>query len=212
MNKRRAELDAAIHAEFPELAEATFDWRSPVAPDRYREYSDVAFLRCVRQEQHVEALAQFWPTGGPRWDALAVVDLPNEDPGVLLVEGKSYPAEMLKGSPLGADVQADSRRRIEKAIAWTQGWLGLPLEDQTWTGRLYQNGNRLAHLCFLQSQGVPAWLVHLLFTEDPHSPTTRVQWEEAIRDVDAKLGHTAITIGNVGYLILPAGTRDELLA
>ncbi len=79
-------------------------------------------------------------------------------------------------------------------------------------GPLYQNANRLAHLCFLESCGVSAWLVHLLFTGDPHSPTTVKQWREAVLKADAELGIADISIESAGHVLLPAGSRDELIA
>jgi hypothetical protein len=104
------------------------------------------------------------------------VKLPGEpQAGVLLAEGKSYPDEMLKGSGATA-TDPTSKCTIEKALAWTQGTLGLPLNTDTWTGPLYQNANRLAHLYWLRFRGVRAWLVHLLFTDDPHQKTTAAEW------------------------------------
>jgi hypothetical protein len=44
VNRRTRQLDDAIRAEFADLAEATFTWRSQLAADGYAEYSDKAFL------------------------------------------------------------------------------------------------------------------------------------------------------------------------
>jgi hypothetical protein len=152
VNKRTAKLDAAIRTAFASLSGAMFDWRSPLAGDHYDEYWDAAFLKRLELDEHVDAPARFWPRCGPHWDALAVVELPDAvRRGVLLLEAKSYADEMLKGSPLGTDVHPDSRGLIERALAWTQGRLGVPLSVDRWTGPLYQNANRLAHLCFLES-------------------------------------------------------------
>jgi hypothetical protein len=100
VNKRADQLDAAVRGEFSDLADATFQWRSPLADDHYAEYWDAAFLKRLHLDDHVDALAKFWARrGGPHWDALALVKLPGEpQAGVLLAEGKSYPDEMLKGS------------------------------------------------------------------------------------------------------------------
>ena len=98
---------------------------------------------------------------------------------MLLIEGKSYPNEMLKGSPADPEPGSRSRNQIERALAWTQGRIRCPLNVDAWTGPLYQNANRLAHLYWLESRGVQAWLVHLLFTGDPHGPTTEDEWEKA---------------------------------
>jgi hypothetical protein len=128
----------------------------------------------------------------------------------MLAEGKSYPDEMLKGSSAGA-TDPDSKRTIEKALAWTQGTLGIPLDVEAWTGPLYQNANRLAHVYWLRSRGVRAWLVHLLFTGDPHGPTSEVEWENAISEADKRLGLDEVVVEAAGHVLLPAGKRDELV-
>jgi hypothetical protein len=87
---------------------------------------------------------------------------------------------------------ADARpsARIEKTLAWTQGRLGVALDTDPWVGPLYQNANRLAHLCWLRSRGVRAWLAHLLFTDDPHGPTSADEWEHAVRMPTRRSGLT----------------------
>jgi hypothetical protein len=212
VNERTAQLDDAIVAAFPDLASASLEWRSPLAADSYREYWDAAFLRCLGLDDHVDALARFWPSGGPHWDALALVRLPDDDaPGVLLVEGKSYPNEMLKGSGTTAADGSASRTLIEKSLAWTQGCVGIPMNTAAWTGTLYQNANRLAHAHWLRSRGVRAWLVHLLFTGDPHGPTTDEEWEKAVAKADEGLGLGDVEVPLAAHVLLPAGTREELL-
>lgn len=211
VNKRCAQLADAIRSEFADLADAEFDWRSPRADDKYAEYWDARFLQRLGLDDHTEALAEFWPArGGPHWDALALVRFPDEPVGgVLLAEGKSYPAEMLKGSPAKA-TDPQSIRAIENALAWTQGVLGVQLDTRTWTGALYQNANRLAHVCWLRSRGIRAWLVHLLYTNDPHNPTTVAEWTEALREANAALGLSGVTVDFAGHVFLEAGTRADL--
>jgi hypothetical protein len=78
-----AELDSAIRQAFPELQEAAFEWRSPLAGEKYAEYAGAAFLRRLGLDAHAAALSGFWPARGPQWDALALVHLPGSDtPGV----------------------------------------------------------------------------------------------------------------------------------
>lgn len=212
VNKRTAALDNAIRAAFADLGDATFEWRSPCADDHYAEYGDAAFLKRLHLDEHVDALAEFWPRrGGPHWDALALVTLRGEpNAGIMLAEGKSYPDEMLKGSSAGATDPA-STRTIENALAWTQGTLGIPLDVAAWTGPLYQNANRLAHVYWLRSRGVRAWLVHLLFTDDAHGPTGAVEWQKAVKEADTRLGLSGVAIDAAGHVLLPAGKRDELV-
>jgi hypothetical protein len=213
VNKRTADLDDAIRVALPALADASFDWRSPLAAENYREYWDAGFLKAIGLEDHTDALARFWPTGGPHWDALAVITRPGPaKAGALIVEGKSYPDEMLKGSPATAKPGSPSRSLVENALAWTQGVLGIDMDIPSWTGPLYQNANRLATLVWLRQRGIDAWLVHLLFTGDKRSPTTEHEWEQAVANADTMLGLGAVAVPWAAHVTLPAGSYEELTA
>lgn len=212
VNKRTADLDESIRRAIPDLSDATFDWRSPLAAENYREYWDAAFLKALDLSEHAQALSRFWPTGGPHWDALAVVTHPGgQGPGALIIEGKSYPDEMLKGSPASAEIGSSSRMLIEAALAWTQGRLGIELDLASWTGALYQNANRLATLLWLRQRGVDAWLVHLLFTGDQRSPTTEDEWKRAVASAEKTLGVERVNIPWATHVMLPAGKYEELI-
>ncbi len=203
VNERTDELNAALAGALPGLTGRRIEWRSPIAAKEHREYWDRAFVEVLGLGEHAHALSEFWPSGGPHWDALAVVS-GGEWPGVILVEGKSYPRELYSGG-CGAAKGSTSRDLIQRSLAWVQERLGV--RDRTaeeWCGRLYQSANRLAHLEWLRSRGVDAWLVHLLFTGDPHSPTTEDEWHEAIREADEELGIAAVDIPHAGHVILPA--------
>ncbi len=206
VNKRTDQLNEAIKREFPELAERAITWRSPLADDGYREYYDMDFLRRVGLEQHAQQLGSFWPWRGPHWDALAVFEADTR-PGVVLVEGKSYPDELYGG---GCQASADSRPKIEAALATTQRSLGLDPDPVRWCGRLYQTANRLAHHDFLRRVGARAYLVHLLFTNDPHGPTDAVTWTAAMHKANVALGLDKPVQG-VGHVFLAAGDREELV-
>jgi hypothetical protein len=212
VNRRTDALDDAIRAAFSELAGATLEWRSPLAADSYREYWDKAFLNCLDLSDLAAKLPVFWPTGGPHWDALGLAHLPGDDqPGVLLVEGKSYPAELF-GSGMGAKPDSDSYNLIVKSLGWTQDKLGVTGKTpQNWCGRLYQSANRLAHLYWLREQGVKTWLVHLLFNDDSHGPTTVDEWKKAMTEADEELGVTGISIPAAAHITLAAGTHQELV-
>jgi hypothetical protein len=61
--------------------------------------------------------------------------------------------------------------------------------EADWLGCLYQSANRLAHLFFLCEIGkVEAYLASVYFTGDPHSPTTRQEWDKGITTVNEQLG------------------------
>ena len=172
---------------FPELASAgiTVEWVSPLEAERFMEYQDSAFLSALGLRDLSEMLSAFWPQGGPRWDALARVVLPDSDRiGVLLVEAKSYPQEMYSN---GCCASEASRARILKALQQTQQWLSA--ENADWTGPLYQLANRLAHLYFLRElAAIPTWFVNICFTGDPHRPTLAPVWQDALKSAKSSIG------------------------
>ena len=213
VNWRRSELEREIRGALPELDGMTFDWRSPIAGDGYREYWDKAFLDAVDQGHHWPSLHASWPKGGPHWDALARVGTGGERAGVLLVEAKSYVAELLKGSAIGQTVADSSRRQIELAMAWTQGSLGVcdRLAEDWLDTPLYQSANRLAHLRRLNCLGVDACLVDVLFTGDDYTkPATDAQWDDAVQEVKRRLGLEERAIPRFAHVTLPAVLPSEL--
>ena len=202
VNKRTDQLDAAIRDALDELSEATFEWRSPLADDHYAEYWDAAFLKRLHLDDHVDALAKFWAKrGGPHWDALALVHLPGQTaPGVLLAEGKSYPAEMLKGSGLSATDQ-QSTHTIEKALAGRRACSAFRstrrLDGPAVPERQPARPRLLAALPRRR-----AWLVHLLFADDPHGPTTADQWMTPSPKPTRTRTHR-LTVDAAGHVLLP---------
>jgi len=213
VNRRRRELRRAILDGLPALAadQPSFQWVSPLEASRFREYRDGDFLRALGFGRLQAELVEFWPARGPCWDALAVIDREGRRPGVLLVEAKSYAGEIRGGGSRG---QGDSRKKIVRALALTQRWLGLPEDGEAWTGELYQTANRLAHLYFLRRARIDAWLVNLLIVGDPRSPTTRPTWDRALRSVDMELGLPSArnrrALSFCGKAFLPGRDRAEL--
>jgi hypothetical protein len=190
VNRRRAELDDAIRQAFPELANATIQWVSPLEEERFAEYRDEAFLNALSLTELAGLLAQFWPQGGPQWDALGRVHWPEDRsraPGVLLVEAKSYPREMYASGSRATG--ADSRTRIGESSNVARRWFGADPGAADWDGPLYQFANRLAHLYwFRQCAEVEAWFAHVCFTGDSHSPTPKSVWHDALSDAHKLLG------------------------
>lgn len=158
---------------------------------------------------HVEALKKFWPTGCAHWHALANVSAPERRPGGVLWAGQELRQRDAQGLAGELRRGVASRLQIAKAQTSTQGRIGCPLGAEPWTGALYQNANRLAYLYWLESRGVRTWLVHPLFTRDPHGPTTRTEWEDATRLDDERMGLTGLSVRHV---CLEAGTCEELIA
>ena len=212
VNRRSTELTQAVLTGLPSLAslDPRIRWVSPLEGAGFVEYQDRDFLRAVGLEHCGPQLSRFWPRGGPFWDALAAVETARSPDcqGVLLVEAKSHVSEVYSG---GCKASASSRTRIEEALELTKRWLGAP-SDADWTGALYQSANRLAHLYFFREVvGVPAWLINAYFVNDPHSPTSRAEWEAALIEIKAQLGLAGIGVPHAADLFLEAGTRDELL-
>lgn len=209
VNARPQTLDAAVREKLGLCEQHQIQWCSPVAARRFAEYSDRSFLEAVGCGHLLTELKQFWPRGGPRWDALGKVSLPDGRSGVLLAEGKSYPEEMMGG---GAKASPASRAQIAEAMAATQRALQLPQDPERWLGRYYQFANRLAHMIWLRSQGIESWLVHLCFLADPHGPTDEATWRAAIAAMHKELGISAPHLDHVGEVFLPALERESLLA
>ncbi len=181
---------------------ARIHWVSPLAADQYQEFRDAEFLARVGLSAHATALAAFWPSGGPSWDALGIISDPAGamKPGVILLEAKSHIPEIYGNGCQAGDA---SLPQIEAALAKAKSWCGVS-GTADWLGPLYQSANRLAHLCFLLDQvRTPAWLVNLCFTGDPIRPTTREEWQTALESVKAQLGLTRPP-RNVVDVFLPA--------
>ena len=163
-------------------------WVSPLASDDYCEYRDGKFLHAVGLAHLAKRLATFWPPGGPVWDALATVERKAGVGGVILLEAKSHVQEM--GNP-GYACKAGpvSRRHIAKSLDEVKAALGVRSKED-WLGDFYQYTNRLAHLYWLDSLGVPAWLVFLYFVGDVQQsgPAQVTQWVNPIASMRRQLG------------------------
>jgi len=184
VNEKTRTLNSAIAQSLSryELDDKDIRWVSPLAADTYSEYQDSEFLERVGLGGLSSRLREFWPRGGPCWDALAKVK-----GGCVLVEAKSHVPEVYGG---GCGASAESRQKIQAALDATKAWLGVS-RDVDWTGRLYQSANRYACLYFLREiAAVQAFLVNVYFVGDPISPTplTREDWDAAIGFVNRELG------------------------
>ncbi|TET44195.1 hypothetical protein E3J62_11040 [candidate division TA06 bacterium] len=163
------------------------DWVSPLASEDYCEYQDKQFLDKVDCKEHWSELKDFWPSGGPVWDALATIEGNNGAKGVILLEAKSHRGE-LKGT-CGASTR--SREKIERSFATVKRVLGVKA-DADWLHGHYQYANRVAHLYFMNIVAeVPTWLVFLYFvgdTKPKKGPQTVAGWETILDRVRKKIG------------------------
>jgi hypothetical protein len=156
---------------------ASISWLSPLANDDFAEYRDAAFLNVIGVMRLAGSLAEFWPAGGPQWDALGRSDQGD----VLLVEAKAHVGELC--SP-GSQASPVSRRRIQTAL----DRVGSDLRARPrapWIDVFYQLANRIAHLHFLRKNGEKAWLVLVNFIGDFEmmGPRTVAEWEAAYQVV-----------------------------
>src|SRR5690606_18842417 len=92
----------ALVNQYPEVLDAAIGnerikWLSPLASDGYAEYWDEDALTLLGLELERRALGDFWPSSGPRWDALG-----RTATGVsILVEGKAHELELVSSTAAG---------------------------------------------------------------------------------------------------------------
>ncbi|MCC2677369.1 MAG: hypothetical protein K0R58_4316, partial [Ramlibacter sp.] len=160
-------------AEFPDLIDAALvasgaiepgekvQWRSPIASTCFEEYRDGAALRLLDIERLPRrALQDFWPNGGPVWDALGV----SSSGRLLLLEAKAHIAEA--ASPASRASPA-SLAKIDRALSQARAYYS-PRAIAIWSGPLYQYANRLAFQYLLREvNGLDSRLVFLNFCNAP---------------------------------------------
>lgn len=157
-------------------------WLSPLESDEFAEYRDQQFLDLLNVKMDIP-LKEFWPSGGPQWDALAKTNSGK----VFLVEAKSHIPELI--SSLRAENE-NSIRLIRESLEKTKEYLGAE-QEVDWTDRYYQYTNRLAHLYFLRvTNKVPAFLVFVYFVNDIEQggPTSVAEWKESLKMLHSYLG------------------------
>jgi hypothetical protein len=199
VNWHQAELTGKILEAIPALASQSpfIRWVSPLAEDAFREYHDGRFLEAVSLGHLKGALREFWPKGGPHWDALATLHTSRggAQTGVLLVEAKSHPEELRSGpcrarSDRSIDRIKTTLTRVKKRlnVSDDSDWMECPY---------YQAANRYAHLYFLREKCVAAWLVNVYFLRDEswkNSPDNRSGWEKELEALRKALGLESKTI------------------
>src|SRR5688500_11050669 len=81
VNRRRDELDKEVLRSLPSLAvhRPRMRWVSPLEDRLPGEYHDASMLRALGLSELAPLLREFWPSGGARWDALAVVERPHRE-------------------------------------------------------------------------------------------------------------------------------------
>lgn len=183
VNKNQALIDKIIKTTFEELANDTITWKSPIESDDFAEYRDNDFLYKVGLDNKEIKLAEYWPTRGPQWDALATTTSGK----IILVEAKANIPEIV--SPATGAVEI-SKTLIDKSLNETKKFLGVT-NDIDWSGKFYQYTNRLAHLYFLREKhNKPTYLINIYFIGDDtvSGPKTKQEWEGALKVLYSYLG------------------------
>jgi hypothetical protein len=171
-------LDARIQEKVEPLFGRKICWTSPKEQDDYAEYRDADFLKQIGLIELREALSQFWPKPGPRWDALGKT---SDDKAYILIEAKANVPEIV------SSCSAKDRKSltiISERLAETQRWLNCRKSQIDWKYCFYQYANRLAHLYFLREKArkEESYLVFLYFVNDPtHIRTSLDAWDSALK-------------------------------
>ena len=183
INKKTELVNSQIRKDLGLLENEKICWLSPLEEDDYAEYRDQAFIDKLGVKLDKVSLEDFWPSGGPQWDALG-----RSGSGKLfLVEAKSHIQEMV--SSIQAE-DKDSLKKISKSLKDTKSFLNSKAEIN-WSLRFYQYTNRLAHLYLLREVNkLPAYLVFVYFINDKemNGPRTVDEWKGAIKLLHSYLG------------------------
>jgi len=182
VNDKPRILNSRIWSSLNFSEEEHIEWLSPLKSDDYAEYRDQAFLNLLNVKLEKMPLAQFWPKGGPQWDALGK----SSSGKLLLVEAKAHIPELISSS------QAEDEgaiRKIQKSLEETKRYLNSKTKVE-WSQYFYQYTNRIAHLYLLRKNDVPAYLVYVYFLNDieMNGPTSFYEWEGAVKLLSSYLG------------------------
>ena len=182
VNEKPGLLNVQIRKVLKFSQDEEVEWLSPLKSDGYAEYRDEAFIKRLGVELKERMLAEFWPKGGPQWDALGR----SSQGKLLLVEAKSHISELF--STLKAE-NPYSKKRIVDSLDETKNRIGSKT-DFDWSNGFYQYANRLAHLYLLRENQLAAYLVFVYFLNDSEmrGPAAICEWKGAIELMHSCLG------------------------
>jgi hypothetical protein len=182
VNEKPEILNSQIRVSLNFSEEEQVNWLSPLKNDDYAEYRDQAFLGLLNVKLKKLPLEQFWPKGGPQWDALGK----SASGKLFLVEAKSHIPELI--SSLRAENE-ESKKKIQDSLEATKKFLNCNTKVD-WSQHFYQYANRLAHLCLLRENDLQAYLVNVYFLNDVEisGPTTFYEWKGAKQLLNSYLG------------------------
>lgn len=182
INEKPELLNSEIRGKLNLPGNKEIRWLSPLKRDNYAEYSGQDFLDLLEIELAKMPLSDFWPRGGPHWDALGR----SRSGRLFLVEAKSHIRELI--STMKA-TDKDSIRKIRRSLNITKNFLNSNAETD-WSRGFYQYTNRLGHLYLLRHNQLPAYLVFVYFLNDSDmsGPETIEEWKGAIKLLHSYLG------------------------
>jgi hypothetical protein len=183
VNKESRLLNERVKAAIGLSMGDEITWRSPLCADGFRECGDNEALERVGALPLRVPLEQFWPSGGPMWDALGTTTNDKK----LFVEAKAHIRELVSPPSKASDA---SLGRIQKALQEARAFIA-PLSVVDWSSTFYQYANRLAFLYFLRQQnGIDAHLILVGFTgdHDMRGPISSEAWDAAYIILNAALG------------------------
>lgn len=151
------------------------EWVSPRKEDDNAEYRDNDFLKILGLEEHQSKLLDFWPKGGPQWDALGKL----ENKYHFIVEAKANIPEISSSCMASSE---KSKTKIKNSINCTKQFLNAT-SGKNWLNGFYQYANRMCHLYFLREVcGINAYLIFVYFCNDStHISTSIEQWDGALK-------------------------------
>src|SRR5690606_27380646 len=135
INEKPKYINSIINSHFPDLANENIIWLSPLKEDGFAEYKDYSFLNIIGATSSPLPLKEFWPKGGPQWDALAKTTSGK----VILVEAKANIPELK--SP-GTRAKELSKNLIMKSLSEVKQYLEIS-NDVDWSNKYYQYTNRI---------------------------------------------------------------------
>jgi len=171
INRQPEILNLKIRQSFRIPRSIEIKWVSPLKEKGYAECRDEAFLEVLGIATQKVKLSDFWPKGGPQWDALGKLS----DGSPLLIEAKAHISEVL------SNIQASSPnsvKLIEESLERTKRELGVRTKN-SWTAPFYQYANRVAHLHFLNNLNkTKSYLAFVNFVgdEEMDGPKSELEW------------------------------------
>jgi hypothetical protein len=183
VNRKPQLLESALRRSGAIGQRSSVTWKSPLEGDGFREYRDKAALAKVGIAHLKKPLEQFWPTRGPRWDALGVTS----ERCPLFVEAKAHIPET--ASP-ATKASTESLKLIDRSLGEARQFYARTAKAN-WSNLFYQYANRLAHHYFLMHlNGLTSPLVFLYFlnADDMSGPMSEEEWHGATRLIHAVLG------------------------